>query len=122
MTPADRENELATTPIWQLTQARYQFLKGVKQPHVMEISLVQMSRFSRRGKERYQRERAAEWDASGACKVEYNRLVWEAYQRGEFNAEQTHVVAQALFWFAFSLPFNGIYLLLTRTFFSLQAA
>ena len=26
----------------------------------------------------------------------------------------------ALFWFAFSLPFNGLFLLLTRTFFSLQ--
>ena len=30
------------------------------------------------------------------------------------------VVATALFWFAFSLPFNGLFLLLTRTFFSLQ--
>jgi putative peptidoglycan lipid II flippase len=42
------------------------------------------------------------------------------YQRGEFDAAQTDVVATALFWFAFSLPFNGLYLLLTRTFFSLQ--
>src|SRR5215204_1283019 len=42
------------------------------------------------------------------------------YQRGEFDAAQTHLVAQALFWFAFSLPFNGLFLLLTRTFFSLQ--
>jgi len=42
------------------------------------------------------------------------------YQRGEFDAEQTQVVAEALFWFAFSLPFNGLFLLLTRTFFSLQ--
>jgi len=49
--------------------------------------------------------------------VPITRLV---YQRGEFNAEQTHLVAQALFWFAFSLPFNGLYLMLTRTFFSLQ--
>ena len=49
--------------------------------------------------------------------VPMTRLV---YQRGEFNAEQTHLVAQALFWFAFSLPFNGLYLMLTRTFFSLQ--
>jgi putative peptidoglycan lipid II flippase len=49
--------------------------------------------------------------------VPMTRLV---YQRGEFDAAQTHLVAQALFWFAFSLPFNGIYLLLTRTFFSLQ--
>ena len=42
------------------------------------------------------------------------------YQRGEFSAGDTDVVATALFWFAFSLPFNGLFLLLTRTFFSLQ--
>lgn len=42
------------------------------------------------------------------------------YERGEFDAAQTEVVAEALFWFAFSLPFNGFFLLLTRTFFSLQ--
>jgi putative peptidoglycan lipid II flippase len=42
------------------------------------------------------------------------------YQRGEFDAAQTEVVATALFWFSLSLPFNGLFLLLTRTFFSLQ--
>jgi putative peptidoglycan lipid II flippase len=42
------------------------------------------------------------------------------YQRGEFNPAETAVVATALFWFAFSLPTNGLYLLQTRTFFSLQ--
>jgi putative peptidoglycan lipid II flippase len=42
------------------------------------------------------------------------------YERGEFDAAQTELVAEALFWFAFSLPFNGLFLLLTRTFFSLQ--
>ena len=33
---------------------------------------------------------------------------------------QTALVGTALFWFAFSLPTNGLYLLQTRTFFSLQ--
>jgi putative peptidoglycan lipid II flippase len=42
------------------------------------------------------------------------------FQRGEFNAQSTHLVSIALFWFAFSLPFGGINLLLTRTFFALQ--
>jgi putative peptidoglycan lipid II flippase len=42
------------------------------------------------------------------------------YQRGEFSPAETAVVATALFWFAFSLPTNGLYLLQTRTFFSLQ--
>ncbi len=45
------------------------------------------------------------------------RLVFE---RGEFNAESTHLVSIALFWFAFSLPFGGLNLLLTRTFFAVQ--
>lgn len=45
------------------------------------------------------------------------RLVFE---RGEFNARSTHLVAIALFWFAFSLPFGGLNLLLTRTFFAVQ--
>jgi putative peptidoglycan lipid II flippase len=42
------------------------------------------------------------------------------YQRGEFDAESTALVSDALFWFSFSLPFAGVNLLLTRTFFSLQ--
>jgi putative peptidoglycan lipid II flippase len=42
------------------------------------------------------------------------------YQRGEFGPTETTLVGTALFWFAFSLPTNGVYLLQTRTFFSLQ--
>jgi len=42
------------------------------------------------------------------------------YQYGAFNAQSTEEVSTALFWFAFSLPFAGVNLLLTRTFFSLQ--
>src|SRR4029079_2801967 len=42
------------------------------------------------------------------------------YQGGAFDPAETTVVATALFWFAFSLPTNGLYLLQTRTFFSLQ--
>lgn len=42
------------------------------------------------------------------------------YEHGSFNARSTNEVSLALFWFAFSLPFAGVNLLLTRTFFSLQ--
>jgi putative peptidoglycan lipid II flippase len=42
------------------------------------------------------------------------------YQRGEFGPAETTLVGTALFWFAFSLPTNGLYLLQTRTFFSIQ--
>jgi putative peptidoglycan lipid II flippase len=42
------------------------------------------------------------------------------YEHGEFGPQDTDRVASALFWFSFSLPFSGVQLLLTRTFFSLQ--
>ncbi len=42
------------------------------------------------------------------------------YERGNFDAHSTELVSTALFWFSFSLPFAGVNLLLTRTFFSLQ--
>jgi putative peptidoglycan lipid II flippase len=42
------------------------------------------------------------------------------FQRGHFGAHSTHIVSIALFWFAFSLPFGGLNLLLTRTFFAVQ--
>jgi putative peptidoglycan lipid II flippase len=42
------------------------------------------------------------------------------YQHGSFGPDSTKLVASALFWFSFSLPFSGVNLLLTRTFFSLQ--
>ncbi len=42
------------------------------------------------------------------------------FQRGNFTSHSTHIVAIALFWFAFSLPFGGLNLLLTRTFFAVQ--
>jgi putative peptidoglycan lipid II flippase len=42
------------------------------------------------------------------------------YEHGTFHAGSTKLVSTALFWFAFSLPFAGLNLLLSRTFFALQ--
>jgi putative peptidoglycan lipid II flippase len=42
------------------------------------------------------------------------------YEHGVFGPRSTDRVSTALFWFSFSLPFAGVNLLLTRTFFSLQ--
>ena len=49
--------------------------------------------------------------------VPATRLV---YQRGEFTPGATHLVSQALVWWAVTLPFEGMTLLYSRTFFSLQ--
>jgi putative peptidoglycan lipid II flippase len=49
--------------------------------------------------------------------VPATRLV---YQRGEFTPGATHLVSRALVWWAVTLPFEGVSLLYSRTFFSLQ--
>ncbi len=58
--------------------------------------------------------------ATAAILVLAEPMVQLIYERGAFDAESTDLVTEGLFWFAFSLPFNGLFLLLTRTFFSLQ--
>jgi putative peptidoglycan lipid II flippase len=42
------------------------------------------------------------------------------YQHGAFHSTSTDLVSTALFWFSFSLPFAGVNLLLSRTFFALK--
>src|SRR6476661_10935420 len=58
--------------------------------------------------------------AAAAILVLSTPMIRLVYQHGDFGPHATTLVSTALFWFAFSLPFNGLYLLLTRTFFSLQ--
>ncbi len=45
------------------------------------------------------------------------RLIFE---RNAFGPESLALTSRALFWFAFSLPFSGLNLLMTRTFFAFQ--
>ena len=54
--------------------------------------------------DRARRRRSCGWSSSAA----------------QFDARSTELVSIALFWFAFSLPFGGLNLLLTRTFFAVQ--
>ncbi len=58
--------------------------------------------------------------AAAAILVLSEPMIRLVYERGEFGPSQTQLVSTALFWFAFSLPLNGLFLILTRTFFSLQ--
>jgi putative peptidoglycan lipid II flippase len=59
--------------------------------------------------------------ASAVAAVLAEPIVRLLYQRGEFTAEQTPVVAGALAAFALGLTFNGTMLMLNRSFFSLQS-
>ena len=58
--------------------------------------------------------------ASIASAVLAEPMVRLLYQRGQFDAHQTRVVAGALAAFSLGLTFNGTMLLLNRAFFSLQ--
>ena len=58
--------------------------------------------------------------ATAAILVLSEPMIRLVYERGQFGNGATNLVSTALFWFAFSLPFNGLFLLMTRTFFSLQ--
>jgi putative peptidoglycan lipid II flippase len=58
--------------------------------------------------------------SAAALAVLSTQIVRLVYQRGEFDAHSTQQTSEALLVFAFSLPFSGWNLLLTRTFFSMQ--
>src|SRR4051812_5026137 len=58
--------------------------------------------------------------AGAAMLVLSEPIVRLVYERGEWTPESTQLTADALFWFAFSLPFSGWVLMLTRGFFSIQ--
>jgi putative peptidoglycan lipid II flippase len=60
--------------------------------------------------------------ASVVCAVLAEPIIRLVYQRGEFEPDQTPIVAAALAAFSLGLAFNGVMLLVNRAFFSLQAA
>ena len=59
--------------------------------------------------------------ASAVSAVLAEPIVRLLYERGDFEADQTPVVASALAAFALGLTFNGTMLMLNRAFFSLQS-
>jgi putative peptidoglycan lipid II flippase len=59
--------------------------------------------------------------AAAVCAVLAEPIVRLLYERGEFDPDETTVVAQCLAAFALGLSFNGVMLMLNRAFFSLQS-
>ncbi len=58
--------------------------------------------------------------SAGLMAVLATPIVRLVYQHDKFGPLSTHYVSGALLWFAFSLPFAGVNLLFTRTFFALK--
>jgi len=107
----------------------YQLPQGIFSVAIATVLFPTLARFAARGELENLRSTMANGmrqilfvlvPAAAAVLVLSEPMIRLVYQRGEFTPEQTTLVATALFWFAFSLPTNGLYLLQTRTFFSLQ--
>lgn len=107
----------------------YQLPQGIFSVAIATVLFPTLARFASRGEMENLRATMANGmrqilfvlvPATAAVLVLSTPMIRLIYQRGEFTPEQTTLVATALFWFAFSLPTNGLYLLQTRTFFSLQ--
>ena len=107
----------------------YQLPQGIFSVAIATVLFPTLARFAARGETDDLRATMANGmrqilfvliPAAAAMLVLSEPMIRLVYQRGEFTAAQTTLVATALFWFAFSLPTNGLFLLLTRTFFSLQ--
>jgi putative peptidoglycan lipid II flippase len=107
----------------------YQLPQGIFSVAIATVLFPTLARFANRGEIDNLRATMANGmrqilfvllPAAAAVLALSEPMIRLVYQRGAFDAEQTTLVATALFWFAFSLPTNGLYLLQTRTFFSLQ--
>ena len=107
----------------------YQLPQGIFSVAIATVLFPTLARFAARGDTASLRSTMANGmrqimfvlvPAAAAILVLSEPMIRLVYERGEFGPGQTDVVAEALFWFAFSLPTNGLFLLLTRTFFSLQ--
>ncbi len=107
----------------------YQLPQGIFSVAIATVLFPTLARFAARGAHDDLRATMANGmrqilfvliPAAAAVLVLSEPMIRLVYQRGQFTPEQTTLVATALFWFAFSLPPNGLFLLLTRTFFSLQ--
>jgi putative peptidoglycan lipid II flippase len=107
----------------------YQLPQGIFSVAIATVLFPTLARFANRGEIENLRATMANGmrqilfvllPAAAAILALSDPMIRLVYQRGAFNSAETAVVATALFWFAFSLPTNGLYLLQTRTFFSLQ--
>jgi putative peptidoglycan lipid II flippase len=107
----------------------YQLPQGLFSVAVATILFPAMSRFAARGA----REELRSTMGAGVRQIclllipsavlmavlaePITRLV---YERGAFGAEATDLTSTAMLWWSLSLPFQGVSLLFSRTFFSLQ--
>ena len=107
----------------------YQLPQGIFSVAIATVLFPTLARFANRGEIDNLRATMANGmrqilfvllPAAAAILVLSEPMIRLVYQRGDFEPAETTIVATALFWFAFSLPTNGLYLLQTRTFFSLQ--
>lgn len=107
----------------------YQLPQGIFSVAIATVLFPTLARFATRGDFENLRKTLAKGmrqiafvllPATAAILVLSEPMIRIVFERGAFGPEDTDLVSTALFWFAFSLPTNGMFLLLSRTFFGLQ--
>lgn len=83
--PSRTTKEQVNSKPWEFSPLQYQLAHGVDQPFIGEISGVQHSRLSKRGKAQYEAKRRADWQASADAKNEWAERVQKAYEDGSIT-------------------------------------
>lgn len=87
----ENEYTIKGEKVWEMDAQRYQYLMGVHQPWIAEISPAQYAGISKRARREYDKKRSAEWQASYDIKQEWYEKVTQAYVLGKFKLEDPGV-------------------------------
>jgi hypothetical protein len=94
--PAKKPQRLTKDdPLWTMSPSAYLAIMGVKEPHIMEISPVQLARMSKRARREYDAKRHKEWNASGEAKQKWRQGVIDAYEAGKVSLDDPKLHPEA---------------------------
>jgi hypothetical protein len=80
---------------WQCSRSQWLAHLGVHEPHIAEISPMQMGQMSARQRTTYDKRRAAQWATYSDAKVEWARQVIAAYEAFEFDLDDADLAPEA---------------------------
>ena len=80
---------------WEFTPSQYQFVHGVHEPWIAEISPWQHASLGKRAQKEYDDKRSGEWAASAAIKGEWRMKVITAWDEGKISESDHHLSDEA---------------------------
>jgi hypothetical protein len=80
---------------WKYTTVQYLAALNVHDPHIGEVSEVQITRMSRSGKTAYMNKQTELWNASAACEEDWRQRVWACFEAGDFTLDDVLLSSEA---------------------------